>query len=111
MAVDSEDKRFSFVNIGLGWGRVFAKPDGTIADEDRVQALPLYSGIALTAVTIPAILGDLTTLIVARVAALRNAGSGTLGTTTLLSADYARISAAVNTAGNDLNTEAAIDLS
>ena len=107
MAIDTEDKRFSFVNIGLGWGRVFSKPDGAIAAEDRRQALPIYSGIALTAVTIPAILKDLTTLFVSYIAGLRTAGG--VDSTTLFSQDASRIAAAFER--HDVNTEIAIDQS
>jgi len=44
MAVDTENKRFSFM-----FGRVMPSPDGSFNAADRAQLLGLYSGIALGA--------------------------------------------------------------
>jgi hypothetical protein len=47
MAVDTRDKRFSFLGFHLPQDWMMANPDGTIAKPDRAQLLRLYPGIAL----------------------------------------------------------------
>ena len=47
MAVDTENKRFSFMS-----GQVMPSPDGAFNAADRAQLLGLYSGIALAAPTV-----------------------------------------------------------
>lgn len=44
MAIDTRNKRMSFVGFGQV-GIVLPNPDGTIATADRIQALHLYPGI------------------------------------------------------------------
>ena len=44
MAIDSRNKRFSFVNFGQSTG-VLANPDGSVEAIDRAMALGLYGGI------------------------------------------------------------------
>lgn len=48
MAVDTRNRRFSMIWIGVDLGRVHPDPDGSISSSaDRVQLLPLYPGISL----------------------------------------------------------------
>ena len=47
--LDTRDKRFSALNLGLGFGRVLANPDGAWDQGDRQQAMLLYRGIAVAA--------------------------------------------------------------
>ncbi len=51
MAVDTENRRFSMLALGLPHvaAHVFATPDGTIIAEDRGQLIGLYPGISLLA--------------------------------------------------------------
>lgn len=46
MAVNTRDRRFSMLGLGLDALRVRPNPDGTISTTDRLHLLPLYRGIA-----------------------------------------------------------------
>ena len=46
--LDTRDKRFSALNLGLGFGRVLANPDGAWDQGDRQQAMLCYRGILAT---------------------------------------------------------------
>ena len=48
MAVDTANKRYSFIEIDLPFVRMFAVPDGTIDLADRQQFLMKYSGISFS---------------------------------------------------------------
>ena len=63
MAMDTRDERAAALNLYLGFGRILPYPD--VAGEtaaDRQQVALSYPGILAGAITIPAILEDLTTL-------------------------------------------------
>jgi hypothetical protein len=47
MAVDTRDKRFSFMHLDLPFPGVFPNPDGTIDAGDRLQFLRKYRGIGI----------------------------------------------------------------
>jgi hypothetical protein len=51
MALDSADKRFSMIGVGLDFLRVRPTPDGTVDTTDRLHFLPLYRGIAASILT------------------------------------------------------------
>ncbi len=46
MAVDSKEKRLSFLNFGLPWWTTLPEADGAIDADDRLHLLGLYSGVA-----------------------------------------------------------------
>jgi len=49
MAIDSRNKRASCLSLGLAIARVFANPDGSLANvNDRQHSAYLYSGIDVT---------------------------------------------------------------
>lgn len=45
--IDTRNKRFSMLSLGLDFGRVRPNPDGAFSDSDKDQFLPLYAGIDL----------------------------------------------------------------
>lgn len=47
MAVDTRDRRFSLLGLGLAPLRVLPDPDNDVDAPDRAHFLYLYSGIAL----------------------------------------------------------------
>ena len=49
MAIDSRNKRFSFVNFGQSTG-VLANPDGSVDAADRAMALGLYPNLTNPAI-------------------------------------------------------------
>lgn len=46
MAVDSQDKRYSLINIDWVGGRLLPVPDGSVSTADRLHWLGKYRGIA-----------------------------------------------------------------
>lgn len=58
MAVDTENKRRGAFNNFLH--RIMPAPDGTVDDNDRMQATGYYSGIELT----PPVAGDFKPIII-----------------------------------------------
>lgn len=52
MAVDTQAKRRSIVNLGCPWRGVLPIPDGTIGQGDRQTLLGLYSGILWQSISI-----------------------------------------------------------
>ena len=49
MAVDTANKRYSMLGLGLDFMRLRPVPDGSVDTADRLHFLPLYSGIAASA--------------------------------------------------------------
>ena len=52
MAIDSAQKRFSMQGLALPWRGVKVVPTGTVDAAERAAFIFLYSGIALTSITI-----------------------------------------------------------
>lgn len=57
MAVDTRDKRFSMLGIGMGWFKAAPNPDGGFASAgDRQMLAYMYSGITASSPTAEATL-------------------------------------------------------
>jgi len=61
MAVDTKPKRFSMLNFG-GESLLMIDPSGSVATQDRLHFLDLYSGIAAGAPVAAATLSDISPL-------------------------------------------------
>ena len=56
--MDTRNKRFSAISLGLEYGRVRPDPDGSIGAPDRAHFMPLYAGIPLGGTPVVAVGND-----------------------------------------------------